>query len=75
MDIEKLKLLETRIETILTQHATIVQERDRLSEQLGRAQSRMKEITDQLQRYEQERSELRLRVERLLTRLEGLNLG
>jgi len=75
MDIEKLKLLESRIEAILHHHATVCQERDRLSEQLGRAESRMKEITVQLHRYEQERSELKTRVERLLSRLDQLNLG
>ena len=75
MDIEKLKLLESKIETVLTQHATVCKERDRLNEQLGRAESRMKEISVQLQRYEQERAELKTRVERLLSRLDGLNLG
>lgn len=75
MDVEKLKLLESRIEAMLNQHATVCKERDQLHAQLGQAQSRMKEVTTQLQRYEQERAELKTRVERLLSRLEDLNLG
>ena len=75
MDIEKLKLLESRIESMLDQHANVCKERDRLHEQLGKAESRVKEISGQLQRYEQERAELKSRVERLLNRLETLNLG
>ncbi len=75
MDIEKLKLLESRIESVLDQHASVCKERDRLHEQLGKAESRVKEISGQLQRYEHERAELKTRVERLLSRLESLNLG
>ena len=74
MDVEKLKLLESRIEAVLDQHASVCLERDRLHEQLGQAQARMKEVTSQLQRFEQERAELKTRVDRLLSRLEGLNL-
>jgi hypothetical protein len=75
MDLEKLKLLETKIEDILTQHAALCQERDRLKQQLLEAETRAVSISARLVQHEKERAEMRSRVERILDRLDGLGLG
>jgi chromosome segregation ATPase len=75
MDVEKLKLLETRIDDILTQHAAVCQERDRLKQQLSEAESRASNTAAQLAQQESERAEIKSRVERILDRLDGLGLG
>lgn len=75
MGIEKLQVLETRVEQILNQHASLTAERDRLFEQLQRAEARFQEISSKLEQYEKERTEIKARVERILGRLEGIGLG
>lgn len=75
MDLEKLKLLETRIDDILTQHHAVCQERDRLKQQLSEAESRASVAAERLTRQEQERAEIKSRVERILDRLDGLGLS
>lgn len=75
MDLEKLKLLETRIDEILTQHAAVCQERDRLKKQLAEAESRAAAAIARLEEQESERAEVKSRVERILDRLDGLGLS
>ncbi len=75
MDIESLKLLETRIDDILTQHAAVTAERDRLREQLAQTQARLDDTAAQLRQQEQERAAVKAHVERIMSRLDGLDLG
>jgi chromosome segregation ATPase len=75
MDLEKLHLLETRIEDILVQHAAVCEERDRLKQQLNETQSRADAIAAELAVHAKERAEIKARVERLLDRLDGLGLS
>ena len=72
MELEKLKLLEKRIEGILHQHAAVCAERDRLRQQLGEAESWVQAIAAQLQEHLKDRAEIRAKVERILSRLDGL---
>jgi hypothetical protein len=75
MDLDKLKLLETRIDDILTQHAAVCQERDRLKQQLAEAETRAVAAIARLAEQEKERAEIKSRVERILDRLDGLGLN
>jgi chromosome segregation ATPase len=75
MNLEKLKLLETRIDEILTQHSAVCQERDRLKQQLSEAESRAVAAIARLAEQESERAEIKSRVERILDRLDGLGLS
>lgn len=75
MDIEKLRLLETRIDEILGRHAAVCEERDRLRRQLDEAESRAEALLKQLAAHEKERAEIKARVERILDRLDGLGLA
>jgi len=75
MDIEKLRLLETRIEDVLTRHTAVCEERSRLRQELERASGRLRETQAELKRYTSERDEIRHRVERILGRLTALHIG
>ena len=75
MDLEKLKLLETRIDDILTQHTAVCQERDGLKQQLFEAESRATAAVARLAQHDSERAEIKSRVERILGRLDGLGLS
>lgn len=75
MDLEKLKLLETRIDDILTQHIAVCQERDRLKQQLSEAEARGAAAVARLAQHDSERAEVKSRVERILERLDGLGLS
>jgi len=75
MDIETLNLLERKVEAMLAQHNSVCDERDRLSQQLVQAEERIQELQDKLSRSEKERGEVKSRVEKILDRLNGLDLG
>ena len=75
LNLEKLRLLEDRVEWVLDQHAAVCRERDRLHEQLGETESRLQRMVLRIEQYEKERVELKARVERILSRLDGLDLG
>ncbi len=75
MGLDKLKVLEGRVEGIVSRHATVVAERDRLQEELREARQRIAQLAAQLEAIEQERGQIRARVESILGRLEGLDLG
>jgi septal ring factor EnvC (AmiA/AmiB activator) len=75
MDMEKLEILETKIEEMLVLHNAVCEERDRLSRELEESRTRLRETTEQLQQQEKERAEVRTRVERMLARLNGLSLA
>ena len=66
---------EGRVDDILSRHAAVCAERDRLQGQLAEAQARIAEIRGQLETYEKERAQVRARVESILGRLEGLDLS
>lgn len=75
MDLEKLKVLEAEIYQFLDQHEQVREQHDALLQRLEDREKQLAEVTGQLQRYQSERSEIRARLERILDRLEGLDLG
>lgn len=75
MDLENLKLLEGRIGQLLDQHERLREQHEALRRQLEEREKQVAEVADQLQHYERERCEIRSRLERILTRLEGMGLG
>jgi septal ring factor EnvC (AmiA/AmiB activator) len=72
--LDRLKLLEGRVDEALARHSALSAERDRLQEELKQAQARITEMTGQLATFEKERAQVRARVESILGRLEGLDL-
>ena len=75
MNLENLKLLETKIDKFVTQHDKVRQERDTLGQRLKEKEAQLAQLAGQVKQYEQERNELKARLERILSRLEGLELG
>jgi septal ring factor EnvC (AmiA/AmiB activator) len=51
------------------------EQHDALLQRLKDRERQLAEVMGQLQRYQYERSEIRARLERILSRLEGLDLG
>ena len=74
MDLESLKLLETKIEQFVDQHEHVREQHDTLVQRLKDKEKQLAETTAQLKRYEQERVEIKSRLERILSRLEGVDL-
>ena len=75
MSLESLKVLEGRVNDVVTRHGAIVAERDRLQSELREAQSRIEALSAQVEAFEKERGQIRARVESILGRLEGLDLS
>ncbi len=75
MGLESLKVLEGRVDDVLTRHATVCAERDTLRNQLSEARTQIAEMNARLEGVEKERAQIRARVESILGRLEGLDLS
>lgn len=75
MSLDSLRVLEGRVDDVVTRHATLAAERDRLQAELREAQGRIRDLTAQLETFEKERGQIRARVESILGRLEGLDLS
>jgi len=74
MDLENLKLLEAKINQFAAQHERVREEHESLSQRLKDRERELAEATSRLRQYEQERSEIKARLERILSRLDGLDL-
>lgn len=72
MDLENLKLLETRINQFVDEHQRVREEQESLQERLKNQEVQLAQMATQLQQYERERVEIRARLGRILSRLEGL---
>lgn len=75
IDLESLKLLEARVEQFVTQHERAREENEVLQARLDERDRQLAEASAELRRYERERTELRARLERLLSRLNTLDLS
>ena len=75
MDLENLKVLEAKINQFLDQHEQVRGQHDALLQRLKDRERQLAEVTGQLQQYQHERSEIRAQLERILSRLEALELG
>ncbi|MBP1686070.1 MAG: hypothetical protein H6Q33_2213 [Deltaproteobacteria bacterium] len=75
MDLENLKLLESKIDQFVDQHERVREQQATLAQRLKEREQQLADAAGQLQQYELERSEIRARLERILSRLAGLDLG
>lgn len=75
MDLENLKLLESKIDQFVDQHERVREQQLALAQRLKEREQQLAEAAGQLQQFELERSEIRTRLERILSRLAGLDLG
>lgn len=82
MSFEILKQLDERIKAVIERTEQLRQENVRLSEQLEEGRRRFEEISanlkqveQQCQEHENERLEIKNRIEKLLSRFDGLDLA
>ncbi len=74
MDLESLKLLESKIAKLLDRHEEFRRERDTLAQRLKEKETQFTEVAGQLKQYEQDRKEIKNRLEKILGRLNGIDL-
>jgi FtsZ-binding cell division protein ZapB len=82
MSFEILKQLDERIKAVIERTEQLRQENTRLSEQLEEGRRRFEEVSAHLKRVEQqcqehenERLEIKDRIEKLLSRFDGMDLA
>jgi len=74
MELESLKQLENKINKILEKHEEMRREKEALAQKLKEKEQQAAQLAGQLKQHEQERREIRTRLEKLLARLNGLDL-
>jgi len=62
------------VHQFVDQHERVRQQYDEVVRRLQQQEKQLVDMTAQLERYEQERSEVRSRLERILSRLDGVDL-
>ena len=75
MDLESLKLLESKIGKILDRHEEVRREKDALAQRLKQQEEKFAKLAGQVKQFEDERSELKTRLEKILNRLNGLEIS
>ncbi|MBF6569102.1 MAG: cell division protein ZapB [Candidatus Binataceae bacterium] len=82
MAIDSLKQLDERIQASVARIHQLRQENEKLVQQLAESEGRFLEASEELkqlhsecQQHEDERNEVRSRIEKILTRFDGLELG
>jgi len=74
IDLESLKLLEAKVEQFVAQHERVREEQGALAQRLADKERELADAAVTLKRYEQERAEIKARLQRILSRLDGLDL-
>ena len=74
MVVENLKILEEKVVGILARHEKIRAERADLAARLEAQERAYAMLLERLQQYEQERNEMKERLEKVLDRLAGLDI-
>jgi len=75
MDLESLKLLESKIGKILDRHEEVRREKDALAQRLKQQEEKFSQLAGQVKQFEDERRELKTRLEKILNRLNGLDIA
>jgi len=75
MATDVLQELDTRIQASVNRIQQLQRENEQLAKRLAESELRFNEITAQLRAQESERNEIKMRIEQILTRFDGLDLG
>lgn len=75
VELDSLKQLESRIGKILDRHEEVRREKDALAKQLLEKEEQFGQLMNQVRQFEQERRELKTRLEKILSRLNGLDIA
>ena len=74
MALKSLKLLEEKLDGVLERQEQIRHEKAALTKRLGEQERANSRLREKLQQYEQEREEIRTRLERILNHFDGLGI-
>jgi len=74
MALENLKLLEEKVNGFLARHEQIRGERERLATQLDEQERAYAVLLERVKQYEEERNEMRDRLEKILNSFDGLDI-
>lgn len=74
MSLESLKILETKIAELVAQHQRMRQTNEQLQQKLREQEKQLSEAATRIKQFEKEREEVKGRLERVLSRFEGLEL-
>jgi len=74
-EIDILKQLEERIQNSINRIQQLQRENELLAKRLAESEQRFNEASAQLKSHEQDRDEIRGRIEKILARFDGLDLG
>ena len=75
MAIDVLTELDERIQASVNRIQQLQRENEMLARRLAESEQRFNEVTGQLKEHETERSEIKTRIEKILSRFDGLDLG
>jgi DNA repair exonuclease SbcCD ATPase subunit len=70
-----LRELDERIQASVRRIQQLQRENEQLAQRLAESEKRYVDATDQLREHENARSEIKSRIEQILTRFDGLDLG
>ena len=72
MSLESLKVLETKVADLVSQHERVRQAHDTLQQKVREQEKQLAEANARIKQFEKERDEVKGRLERVLSRLEGI---
>jgi len=70
-----LRQLDERIQASINRIQLLQRENEQLAQRLAESEQRFNEISGQLREQEEARSQIKLRIESILARFDGLDLG
>ncbi|MBV8358947.1 MAG: cell division protein ZapB [Deltaproteobacteria bacterium] len=75
MEIDVLRQLDERIQASLNRIQQLQRENEQLAQHLAESEQRFNEASTRLREHEEARNQIKLRIESILARFDGLDLG
>jgi DNA repair exonuclease SbcCD ATPase subunit len=75
METDVLRQLDERIQAALTRIQQLQRENEQLAQRLAESEQRFSEANGRLREHEEARSQIKTRIEGILARFDGLDLG
>jgi DNA repair exonuclease SbcCD ATPase subunit len=75
MEIDVLKELDDRIQTSLNRIQQLQRENEQLAQRLAESEQRFNDANARLREHEEARNQIKMRIESILARFDGLDLG
>ena len=74
MDFEDLERLETKISGLIEKHQKMKLEKEALEKLLKEKETEFHQLMGRIRQYEEEHGDIKIRLEKILERFEGLDL-